>query len=395
METFNVRSWFRSCCLATLAAASVGVNSVGAQSATQEPEGMPVYRQKKSSFFQNPFSNGYQKLWNKAKGETASHPQYQTPNGEKYSTNAAYAMEEGQIVEVDGVPTTEHMTAKPTPTKKRWSSQVNQFSSKSVEPLSRSTLPSAQRPSTATRHKVSKPTLGQQLMQMGRQQPQAEYHPQPQMQQHHVPQQQMVPAQGADRVVHVKDVNDGTPALGTEVVVQPDADLIKTLAPGEEIKSVKERVIGVYRDGKLVPVNSAPITTSSVPMAMPPAKPVAAAQKEVDPWFGDTVNAPSAEVQELEGKEQTTEALPPQSSMTQTVVPEEGTIYVEQTGYAAAPAQPVTIATKTTYAAAPDGEVLPAQAMPQQAPMRRVAPGMKMKQVSPDVLRKYQTTYRR
>lgn len=392
METLNVRSWFRSCCLATLTAASVGVTSVGAQSAIQEPEGMPVYRQKKSSFFQNPFSNGYQKLWNKAKGETGTHPQYQTQNGAKYSTNAAYAMEEGEIVEVDGVPTSQHLTAKPTPTKKRWSSQVNQYPSKSVEPLTRSTLEPS---STATRHKVSKQTLPQQLMNIGRKQPQAEYHPQPQMQQYQVPQHQMVPAQGADRVVHVKDVNDGTPALGTEVVVQPDADLIKTLAPGEEIKSVKERVIGVYRDGKLVPVNSAPMTTSSVPMSMPPARPVVAAQKEVDPWFGDTVNAPSAEVQELEGKEETTDALPPQSHMTQTVVPEEGTIYVEQTGYSGASAQPLTVATKTTYAAAPDGEVLPTQAMPQQAPMRRVAPGMKMKQVSPDVLRKYQTTYRR
>jgi len=392
MESLNVRSWFRSCCLATLAAASVGVTSVGAQSPSQEPEGMPVYRQKKSSFFQNPFSNGYQKLWNKAKGETAAQP-HQMPTGEKYSTNAAYAMEEGQIVAVDGVPTAPQSAAPAAPKKKRWSSQVNQYPNKSVEPLTRSTLETPKRMSTPTRHTTAKPSA-QQMMLMRRPQPQ----PQAQMQ------QQMVPPQGADRVMHVTDVNEGTPAIGMETVVQPDADLMKTLAPGEEIKSVKERVIGVYRDGKLVPVNSVP-TTSSVPMAMPPAKHVAAAQKEVDPWFGDTVNAPSAEVQELETKEQTTESLPPQSYMTEPVMPEEGTMYVEQTGYAGGQVQPVqpvhatkttTFAATPTYAAAPDGEVLPAQAMPAQQPsMRRVAPGTKMKQVSPDVLKKYQTSYRR
>ena len=391
MQTMNVRSWVRSCCLATLAAASVGVTSVGAQSGASEPEGMPVYRQKKSTFFQNPFSTTYQKLWSRAKGEAAPQTQQYQAGDMSHSTNAGYASDEGQIVGIEGDPTMTSASPSSTP-KKRWNSPTAQITpGKSTEPL-----PYKPRKTTSKgtmqgqmRHTASKPTP-QQMMMRRPNQPQAQMQP-------------AAPGTGADRVIHVNDVNEGTPAIGSVAEVQLPDEILKSLAPGEKIEGVvKERIIEVRRDGHLVTATPG-ARTVAVPTSMPPAKQVPAVQQEVDPWFGDTVNAPSAEVQGIDTKEETIEALPPQSYMTEPVMPnlppEEGTIYVEQTSFHAQPqqqvqrqSQPIKVA-KTTFAAPPDGEAM--QMVPAQQQMRRTATPTRMKQVSPDVLKKYQTNYRR
>ncbi len=199
-------------------------------------EGMPVYRQKKTSFFQKPFSNTYQRIWNRAKGNAEGPVSSATTT--QHATNAEYAVDDqATVIAVDGQP-----------------------------------FPSSKLP------RRSSPTLALDASFTPREKP--------------TQQVQNKIAQTADKIVHVKDVNEGTPAVGTEYTVDADEALIKSLAGGEQILSVKEKVIGIYRDGKLVPVEqTAPAATATV--APTPAKPV---RKEVDPWFGDTVTAPTEEV---------------------------------------------------------------------------------------------------
>ena len=267
MDTVKRRSWVQHCFLASVAAASLGVTSAHAQSYVQDPEGMPSTPQARSSSYQNPFSTAYQKLRNRIKGQSnANEAEYIDANGNVH---------------------------KPASKKHNWTANAEPVatghSTEFLMPKKTSASTAAKKAApTPTRHTTAKPT--QQQLRMRRTN-QTQLNP-----------QAALPTEGADRVIHVRSVNEGTPTIGSESEVQPDAELLRSLGPGEEIKSVKERVIGVYRDGKLVPITST--TGTAVPTAMPPARYVPTAKKEIDPWFGDAVNAPSAEVESLDSKEE-------------------------------------------------------------------------------------------
>jgi hypothetical protein len=245
-----------------------------------EPEGMPVYRQKKSSFFQNPFSNTYQKIWNRAK--SADAPVSSQPATNPHATNAGYAVDDqATVISVDGQP-----VPVPAPAAKFAKNRAGRI------------LHTARKTTDAAAAQIQ---------------------------------------QGVDKVVHVKDVNEGTPAIGQEFDVQADESLIKTLANGEQILNVKERVIGIYRDGKLVPVEAIKAVPSST---QAPAAPV---RKEVDPWFGDTVTAPSEEIRSGSPTEPAApaELVPPQSESAIPVL--SGEEVIETTSYTGPNGEQVTL----------------------------------------------------
>jgi hypothetical protein len=263
-----------------MAAATCTLSPVYGQQVA-EPEGMPVYRQKKSSFFQNPFSNSYQKIWNRAKSTDApvkSSPAALTAAG---SVHEAIG-DEATVISVDGQP-------------------VSAPAKKFVKNRAGRVLHTARKATDDATQQIQ---------------------------------------QGVDKVLHVKDVNEGTLPLGHEADVQADEALIKTLANGEQILNVKERVIGIYRDGKLVPVEALKGTTTR-PVATVPAAPV---RKEVDPWFGDTVTAPSEEIRSGEPAAPA-ELTPPQSESAIPVL--QGEEVIEATSYTTPSGEEVTLLVPT------------------------------------------------
>ena len=270
-----------------MAAATFGLAPAYGQQVA-EPEGMPVYRQKKTSFFQNPFSNTYQRIWNRSKTNTDG-PVSSASSTTQHATNAEYAVDDqATVIAVDGQP----VPVEKAPAKKFANTRAGRI------------LHTARKPTQAGQNKG---------------------------------------APGVDKIVHVKDVNEGTPAVGTEYTVDADESLIKSLAGGEQILSVKEKVIGIYRDGKLVPVEqtspSPGTAATAVPVAPTPAKPV---RKEVDPWFGDTVTAPSDEVSGSPAEPAApAELAPPQSESAIPTLPGEEVI--EPTSYTGPNGEQVTL----------------------------------------------------
>lgn len=333
------RHWF----WAALALASLCVANVQAQS-VQEPDGMPVYRQKRSTFFQNPFSNTYQRLWNKSKGTPAPTPAPE--NSVAHPSNAAYAAsDEATVISIDGEPTAPVVSnPMPHPT---------------------------QRTRAHGRHVVRKPTLSSLLP--------GNHHPA----QNNTPAPAAAPA---ERVIHVTDVNEGTPAVGTEYEVKPTQEILRSLAPNEEIVSVKERVIGVYRDGKLVPVETASAAPAApaVPVRRPAPVP-APVRKEIDPWFGDEVGTPSDEEAVIEGE---IDALPPQSFDDSLEVPELPTVEatdIEQTQFTSgngATRRELVIIERVVPA------VSVGESVGESAPVKMAGPAPTR------VVRKYQSSYR-
>jgi hypothetical protein len=265
---------------------------------------MPVYRQKKTSFFQNPFSNTYQRIWNRSKA-TANGPVSSVPTTTQHATNAEYAVDDqATVISVDGQP----VPVEQAPAKKFANTRAGRIL-----------------------HTARKPTQ---------------------------PVQNKIP-QGVEKVIHVKDVNEGTPAVGTEYSVDADDALIKSLAGGEQILSVKEKVIGIYRDGKLVPVEQTAAAATTVPATATPAKPV---RKEVDPWFGDTVAAPSEEVDGSTVEPAApAELTPPQSESAIPTLP--GDEVIEPTSYTGSNGEQVTLLVPSSASPRPvvgvviDGEI--------------------------------------
>lgn len=245
-----------------LAAAALVAGAAGAQTAV-EPDGTPVYRQQKSSFFQNPFSTTYQRLWNRAQAESAP---------------AA-----GEVV-------------------------GREYVDPYAEPVRPTTRAVAAQRRTARPESSSGPGLIQRLVGGPRAARPTQVRPTPNLAPRNMVQTGKVPMQppSGAKVIHVDDVNQGTPAVGTIYETStPHPDIVKSLAEGEQVLKVTERVIGVYRDGKLVMVDEKPRTHQ----VLKPTSP----QIDVDPWFGDAVTAPSDEIQAFDDEEVPVEALPPQS----------------------------------------------------------------------------------
>lgn len=216
-----------------------------------EPEGVPVYRQKKTGFFQNPFSTTYQRLWNRSKSEATVSP------------------DETEVVDV----------------------QTNAgFASTPQERAPRTSGIFSRRPSTTTTHRTMKPTTRQT-------------HPAG------VPNR--VPAQARRSATPVNtDLPPeyaGRPQVADSVGQSVDATILKSLGPGEQVTSVKERIIGVYRNGQLVVLSpeeqaryqehtqTSP-SAAPIPARMRAVPPAPTRKKEIDPWFGDEVDVPSGEV---------------------------------------------------------------------------------------------------
>jgi hypothetical protein len=309
-----------------MAAATLGLAPAYGQQVA-EPEGMPVYRQKKSSFFQNPFSNTYQKIWNRAKTNTDA-PVSSEPVAAPHATNAEYAAsDEATVISVDGQPVPVE-----TPTKKFVKGRGGRI------------LHTAKKPPSPT-NKV---------------------------------------AEGFNKVIHVNDVNEGTPAIGSEQTIEADDALVKSLAGGEQIISVKERVIGIYRDGKLVPVEAT--GTPSVPTPNKAVVPSAPVRKEVDPWFGDTVTAPSDEIRGSEGEPAApAELVPPQSESEIPTLPGEEVI--EQTSYTGPNGEQVTLLVPTRSTSESVVGVQVGEEMPAPLPVRKAS--------ATKLLAKYQTSYQK
>lgn len=243
---------------------------------------MPVFREQKSGFFQNPFSQGYQKLWRKAKETTENRP---------------YVDEARQTLD----PRMQSMVVE-QPTGK----MVSARSSKGI--LER---PAGPKGTTKTAMSPPRTQVRQAPAQAQTRKP-AQRHPVER------PAVQAATAKAAGpqvRVIHVDDVNEGTPAVGTILEVdQPDPAILESLAEGEKIVTVTERVIGIYRDGKLVTVSESNPTVRH--RVLKPGT-----KREVDPWFGDMIAAPSEEVQSLQ-EPADVEALPPQSLYEEPATPE-------------------------------------------------------------------------
>jgi hypothetical protein len=243
--------------LALAAATALAVGSAGAQTPI-EPEGTPVYRHHKSTFFQNPFSTTYQRLWKRAQAESAPaadevvYEDYTEPAAPAH--RAAAQRRTARPASPSGPGLLQRMVGRPQPAR-----------------------PVQARP-TASPAARSMAAMGNRPMQT---------------------------PSGA-KVIHVDDVNQGTPAVGTIYEVNtPHPEIVRSLAEGEQVLKVTERVIGVYRDGKLVTVDEKPRTHQVLKPNAP--------QIDVDPWFGDAVTAPTDEIQAFEEDEHPVEALPPQS----------------------------------------------------------------------------------
>lgn len=235
-------------CLSSMAAATIW-SSHGLAQTLAEPDGMPVYRQRKSPFLQNPFSTTYQRLWNRANAQTSPSgddglveqpetaspiPMPHAPVKKESVTRKSSAGGHGLLQRfVDG----------------RGSARVE------TSPV-RQTVPGA-----ATPTRPNSPSL-------------------------------------SPRVLTVNDVNEGTPRVGSIAEVStPHPSILQSLGEGEKVVQATERVIGIYRDGKLVSVIDQPQDKNQLTPA----------RMDKDPWFGDAVTAPSEEIQAIE-------ALPPQSS---------------------------------------------------------------------------------
>lgn len=321
------KSWSQS--RLTLAATLAWAAVATAQDTIVEPDGMPVYRQQKSGFFQNPFSQGYQKLWKKARNETPSKDVIRRP--------AVDEMAETMLVEEPSSRPTANRSSKGILSRRsgRTSSMMPQAPSprSQVRRTAPTTRPAKERPAvqSAAARSGGPPT----------------------------------------RVIHVDDVNEGTPAVGTILEVdQPDLVILESLGEGEKIVTVTERVIGVYRDGKLVTV-SEPTPSVRHRVLKPSAK------QEVDPWFGDMIDAPTDAVQSFQ-EPANVEALPPQSyyyeepnvpELPEQLAEEALESELELTGYSGVDEETVQIIEPTGYEL-PNPQVTPAPTKVTRRPAR-------------------------